>query len=317
MKTRTGFLIIVFGFLLATVVIAKEKIVENKVVVTVNGVALMASELDAAIDQIIPQATYHGGITEEKREEFREQALQDLITRELQYQDAVARGMKPDKKMVAALMKQIRDGFESKKAYKKALEQAGITEDGLQQITEKGVLVKDVIAKTVTEPSQITDAELKSYYDKNIAKFKQPESVSLRLISCSNETKAKEALSKIRAGEDFGNVAAQFSEDKYRIMGGNIGSIHRGRIYPEIENAAFKLKIGEMSDIIKSEGMWAIIKVEGKQNEKQLTFEESKDKLKKDLTKKRTEELKEKWMNDLRAKAKIEVISKDIAQDKK
>lgn len=281
---------------------------EESVVARVNSAPITSRDLEAAVDRLIPRATYHGSIPEEKRTEFRGKALEDLINQELQYQDALAKGMKPDKKAVKTRLEQIRDKYKTKAEYKAALERSGITEDELRAWVERANLIQAVLAKTVTGPARPTEAMLKDYYDKNTAKFKQPESVKLRMLSTKDEKKAKDILTKIRAGEDFGDLAARMSEDDYRIKGGDIGYIHRGRIYPELEEAAFTLKIGEASGVLKSQGMWFIIKVEDKEPEHLVKFEDIKGKLKKDLEDKRAAELLEKWIVDLRTKAKIEVL---------
>lgn len=282
---------------------------EEAVVARVNGAAILQTELEQAVDKLIPRATFHGSVSNEKRDEFREKALEDLIIRELQYQDALAKGMKPEKKQVKEQMKTIRDRFSSKKDYKKALNQAGLTEDQLQSRVEKDVLVAQVIAKITIEPSQLTPAEVQGHYEKNSDKFKQPESVRLRIISAKAEVKAKEALSKAAGGGDFGEIAARMSEDNYRVKGGDIGYVHRGRLYPELENAAFNMKAGAIGGPINAEGTWFIIKVEDKLPERQLSFEEVKNKLKKELEAKRSGELMEKWMGELKSKAKIEIVS--------
>ena len=298
---------IIVSFLLI-ILLSSSSYADDAVVAKVNGVAITSRELEEAVDRLIPRSTYHGSVSEEKRAEFREKALEELVTRELRYQDALARGMKPDKKQVKEHMGKIRERFKSKKEYKKALEQAGVTEDQLRARVEKDVLVSQVMVKAVAEPSRMSDADVQEYYDKNTGKFKQPESVKLRLISTKDEKKAAEALAKIKAGEDFGNLAAAVSEDQYRVKGGDIGYQHRGKLLPELENAAFQMKIGEIRGLIKAENLWFIIKVEDKKAEQQMTFDESKDKLKKELESKRNKELSEKWMADLRAKAKIEYI---------
>lgn len=282
----------------------------DDVVARVNGVDISSRDLEAAVNALIPRSTYHGSVSEEKRNAFRKKALENLINKELQYQDAVARGMKPGRKQVKAGMKKIRKRFKSKKAYKAAIAQAGITRDELRESVRREVLIRRAIEKTVTEPAQMTDAALKEYYQNNRAKFRQPESVRLRMISTKNAEKAQRILNQVKDGKDFGNLAARESEDNYRIKGGDIGYIHKGRIFPELQDAAFKLKPGEASGLVKAQGTWFIIKVEDKRPAHQLSFEESRDKLKKELEAKATEELMQKWISDLRAKAKIEILIK-------
>jgi parvulin-like peptidyl-prolyl isomerase len=126
-----------------------------------------------------------------------------------------------------------------------------------------------------------------------------------------DEKKATEALAKIKTGEEFGRVAATMSEDQFRVKGGDIGYQHRGKLLPELEKAAFSLKPGEMSGLIKAQNLWFIIKVEDKKPEHQMTFEESKDKLKKELEAKRAKELNDEWMTRLKAKSRIELFLKE------
>ena len=73
---------------------------------------------------------------------------------------------------------------------------------------------------------------------------------------------------------------------------------------------AFTLKKGETSGLLRAQNTWYIIKAEEKQPERQMTFDEARDKLKKKLETKRSDALMEKWLEDLRARAKIEIVSK-------
>lgn len=279
---------------------------EEGIVAKVNGVNITASDLEIEVDRLIPRATYHRNVSEERRADFRKKALDNLIEQELQYQDAVARGMKPDKKQVKERMKQIRDRFSSRKEYKAALEQAGISEDGLRKRVEREVLIQAVIDETVTKPADVSEKELRDYYSANLDKFRQPESVRLRVISVKDEKKAREIHGRLMAGEDFGALAATMSEDMYRIKGGDIGYIHRGRMIQEVEKTAFSLKIGEVSRPVKAGGMWYIVRCEDRLPEKQLTFDEVKARLERDLEAKKRTELMERWISDLASKAKIE-----------
>jgi peptidyl-prolyl cis-trans isomerase C len=280
---------------------------EGAVAAVVNGKPISMRDLEEAVDRILPRATFHGSLSEERRAEYREKALEDVITFELQYQDALTRGLEPDSKQVKEMLKQVRDAFPSSGDYKKWLKGASLTERQLKEKIEKQALVQAVTNAVVIEPSHVSDAALREYYDRNIHMFKYPESVKLRIISTKDEAKANGILARLDSGEDFGSVAARMSEDAYRIKGGDIGFVHRGRIYPALEEAAFKLKPGQVSELIRTEGLWFIIKVEDRVSERMIPFDEAKDGLKKDLEKKRRDELMEKWIEPLRAKASIEI----------
>lgn len=297
-----------FFSLIITILFSASAYAEENIVAKVNGTSFTKKDLETEVDRLIPRMTFHRNVPPEKRKTYYDKALEELINRELQYQDALAKGMKPDKEKVDAQLANIRKRFKSPEEYKAVLEKESITEEKLRAQIEKELLVQDMIAKKVTDAAQISEAKLKEYYEKNTSMFKQPESVRLRIISTKDETKAKDMLAKIKDGEEFGVLAWNFSEDSYRVKSGDIGYIHKGRMLPEIEEVALKLKVGAVSDIIKTEDAWYIIKVEDRKPETQLSFEEVKNKLKKKFETERARELKEKWITDLRAKAKIEVL---------
>ena len=294
-----------FGLTLA----ASGAFAEPRIVARVNDGVITTRDVDQEVARMLPSVSFHGNLSAEKTEELRENAMEILITKELQYQDAVRKGVKPDKSIVNEQMTRIRDRFKGKKEFLAALQGAGMTEDDHRKMVEKDVVVSQIIKQTVVDPARQTDAMLKDYYDKNLTKFRQPESVRLRIITTKDLAKAQDALSRIHQGQDFGNVASRLSEDNYRIMGGDLGYIHRGRVLPEIEEVAFRLKPGEVSDLIKADNTFFIVKTEERKAEHQLTFGESKDKLRKELEKRRSDELMTAWMAELKGRAKIEIVS--------
>jgi peptidyl-prolyl cis-trans isomerase C len=283
---------------------------EETVVAVVNGTKITMKDLEAQVDRLIPRATFHRSVPEEKRKRYYKQALDEIINRELMYQDALESGMKPEKEKVDAQIQKMKTRFKSDEDYKAALEKEGIKEDIVRSQIEKELLVQQINEKKVNETSRMSEKQLEEYYDKNMSKFKQPESMKLRIISMKDEQKAKDILEKIKGGDDFGELAYNFSEDSYRVKSGDIGYIHKGRMLPEIETAALKLKTGDVSDLIKTEDSWFIIKVEDKKPEQQLTFAEVKDKLRKELETEKSRQLSEKFIADLKAKAKIEILLK-------
>jgi parvulin-like peptidyl-prolyl isomerase len=286
----------------------------SEVVAIVNGTVLTQKDLDAELDRLIPKITFHHSVSNEKRKFYYDQALQELINRELQYQDALAKNMKPGKEKLDAQMGKIRNKFKTPEEYNAALEKEGLSEENVRAWVEKDMMIQTAFANVVTAKAKVSDEEVKKYYEKNATRFKQPESVKLRIISVKDEKKARDILAMLQSGDDFGELASNMSEDSYRAKGGDVGYMHKGRMLPEIEDAAFKLKIGEISDVINAQDTWFIIKLEDKKPEHQLSFEEVRGKLKKDLERERIKELNDKWIADLRAKAKIEVLLKTEEQ---
>lgn len=283
---------------------------EDVIVAKVNGTTFTQKDLETEVDRLIPQMTFHRNVPPEKRKNYYGKALDELINRELQYQDAKAKDIKIEKEKIDAQLEKFKKRFKSEKEYQAALKQEKSTEEQVRARIEKELLAQAAYTRNVTEPAKMSEPALKEYYEKNAAKLKQPESAKLRIISTTDEKKAQDILAKIKQGDDFGELAYGLSEDSYRVKSGDVGYIHKGRMLPEIDAVAFKLKAGEVSDIIKAENNWFIIKVEDKKPEQQMTFEETKAKLQKELEAERANELKKKWIDNLRAKAKIEILLK-------
>lgn len=283
---------------------------EDVIVAKVNDTTFTQKDLESEVDRLIPQMTFHRNVPPEKRKNYYGKALDELINRELQYQDAKAKDIKIEKEKIDAQLEKFKKRFKSEKEYQAALDKEKSTEEQVRARIEKELLAQAAYTRNVTEPAKMSEPALKEYYEKNAAKFKQPESAKLRIISTTDEKKAQDILVKIKQGDDFGELAYRLSEDSYRVKSGDIGYIHKGRMLPEIDAVAFKLKVGEVSDIIKAENNWFIIKVEDKKPEHQMTFEETKPRLQKELETERANELKKKWIDSLRAKAKIEILLK-------
>ena len=115
----------------------------------------------------------------------------------------------------------------------------------------------------------VTPAEVERYYNQNIQQFQAPEQVRASHILFKTEGKneeevrkqAEEVLKKVKAGGDFAALAKQYSEDSTKDQGGDLGLFGRGRMVPEFETAAFAMQPGQVSDLVKSQFGFHIIKV--------------------------------------------------------
>jgi peptidyl-prolyl cis-trans isomerase C len=290
---------------------------ESKVVATVNGSAITRADLDMEINRLLPQELYHRSVTPEKQAEIEKKALENLINAELFFIEAKRQGLKINDSEVKKRLDTIRASYQNKKAFEDALKRSGMTNSVFEEKVRQGMMVEKLIEKEVRV--SLTDNNLEEYYNKNIEKFKEPESVRIRYIYVKinpsesdgrkkAKERAKEAYSKINSGSDFAQIAQTYSNDMSRIKGGDVGFVHRGAMPHDIEKVAFSLKTGQASEILETDTGFHIIKVEEKRASRQVQFKEIKDKLKKELTESMQKERMEGLIKKLRENAKIQHI---------
>ncbi|WP_320197483.1 peptidylprolyl isomerase [Agrobacterium sp. rho-13.3] len=109
----------------------------------------------------------------------------------------------------------------------------------------------------------VTDAEVKARYDKEVAGLPQEEEVKAAHILVATEEEAKDVIKQLDAGKDFAALAKEKSTDSNKDDGGDLGWFGKGRMVPEFEEAAFKLKKGEYTkEPVKSQFGFHVIKLE-------------------------------------------------------
>jgi peptidyl-prolyl cis-trans isomerase C len=155
----------------------------------------------------------------------------------------------------------------------------------------------DVATKAATD-----EAEHKAYDEAAKAQPPQPE-VHARHILLPTEEEAKAALARVKAGEDFAKVATELSKDPGG-EGGDLGWFTKDKMVPEFADAAFKMEPGQVSDPVKSQFGWHIIKVEEKRMKTFPPFDQIKDQAARYVAQKAQSEM----ITKLREGAKIERI---------
>jgi parvulin-like peptidyl-prolyl isomerase len=289
-----------------------------KVVATVNAVGLTEADLAEEIKKILPtESSFHGGVDQNRMKTIRSKALGVLVEKELQYQDALAKGMKLSDAELNAEIGKIRDKFKTKGDFVRLIEAAGFTEDSFKRFVERKILADRIKAQMVDQQVQLTEAQLKEYYETNKARYFKPAEFRVSHIllkvdpaSTSEQRaqireKAEAVLKQLKKGADFAELAQKESNDISSIKGGDIGSFHTGETVPEFEEAVKNLKVGEMSGVVETMYGFHIIKLTDKKEPRQLQYEEMKEKIKAQLTEKEKDRLFNQWMETLRAKAKI------------
>ncbi len=178
------------------------------------------------------------------------------------------------------------------------------------------LLMEDMLQSVGKEA--LTDAAMHKVYDEAVKQMGQEQEVHARHIliraapgdekaSKAAEDKIKAIIVRLKNGEDFAKVAAEVTEDPSgKANGGDLGYFSKEQMVPEFSDVAFKLEKGQISEPVKTQFGWHVLKVEDKRLKPVPKFEEVKPQIEQYVTRKAQAELVQK----LRAEAKIEKMYK-------
>jgi peptidyl-prolyl cis-trans isomerase C len=150
----------------------------------------------------------------------------------------------------------------------------------------------------------VNDAAMKKVYDDAIGQMKKEPEVRARHILVESEDEAKAVVTELKKGADFAELAKTKSKDPGSADGGDLGYFTKDQMVPEFSEVAFKLDKGALSDPVKSQFGWHVIKVEDKRERQPPEYDKVKDQLENFLVRKSQSEL----ITKLRAEGKIERV---------
>ncbi|HOJ43480.1 MAG TPA: peptidylprolyl isomerase, partial [Syntrophorhabdaceae bacterium] len=202
-----------------------------------------------------------------------------------------------------------------REAKKEDIEKNPEFQERLKDIKEQ-LVIEFLLKKKINVDAQITEDDLKQYYEKNKEAFKRDREINTRHILVNTEDEARQIKEKISKGEDFAELAKKYSIDpSAKANGGEIGFHPKGTLLPEYEAAAFKLnKVGQISDIVKTKFGYHIIKLEGIRPPSYMPYEEVKDYIKQKIAQEKQTQALEKYITNLKSTAKI-TINEDLLKD--
>jgi peptidyl-prolyl cis-trans isomerase C len=125
----------------------------------------------------------------------------------------------------------------------------------------------------------ISDAALHQLYDELTKEMAGEKEVHARHILVESEPEAKAVFDELRKGADFATLAKQKSKDPSSSDGGDLGYFTKDRMVPEFANVAFNLQVGQISEPVKTEFGWHVIKVEDQRDRQIPAFDQVKDQL--------------------------------------
>jgi len=155
---------------------------------------------------------------------------------------------------------------------------------------------------------QNTEENQKKYYEENKEKYMSPEMVRLSIITVKTEDEAKNILKKIEEGEDFAELAKEYSKGPTASKGGDLSFRPRKAMRKELADIVSNMKIGEIKGPVRSEDGYSIVKLTDRKEQDVVPFENVKSKIANDYAKK----LSEDKISGLRKAAKLQINSAEL-----
>ncbi|MPQ43244.1 peptidylprolyl isomerase [Clostridium tarantellae] len=247
---------------------------ENKVLAVVGGREITASQVDEIIARYPAQQRAMLETEQGKRN-----VLEQAIAFELMYDFGRETGV------------------DKTDAYKDQLEKIG-----------KELISQMVMSKTLSEVT-VTDEEALSYYNDHKDMFGEPANVTAKHILVDLEEECQKIREEIASGSKTFEVAAgEYSKCPSKEQGGNLGAFSKGMMVPEFEEAAFNLPLGEVSNPVKTQFGYHLIKVEDKKEASVKTFEEVKSQVVNQLIQERQQRKYLDFINELREKYGVKMV---------
>ncbi|MCM3724098.1 peptidylprolyl isomerase [Neobacillus cucumis] len=197
----------------------------------------------------------------------------------------------------------LKEQYGGEDAFNQALVDNNTTLTALKNDVKNYLLIKKLLEPEI----KITEDEMKTYFEQNKDSYATAEQVKASHILVADEKTAKEIKQKLDNGEDFATLAKKYSTDEStKDNGGELGYFAKGTMVTEFDNVAFTLPVNKISDPVKTEYGYHIIKVEDKKAAQAANYEASKAKIKETLFDQKVDSEYQTWIDSKKKNYDIE-----------
>jgi peptidyl-prolyl cis-trans isomerase C len=302
----------------------------EEVIIKVNGVEIKRAVLEQFVDQRAKMQLQMLGpmgsnlppdAMENIKQRLRPQVFEMLIDKELAEQQIKAKQIQITDEQIDVRIEEIaKSRGKTVKDMEGEMAASGAKmEDVRKEIRLSMGLDKLLESEMSDADKTVSDEEAKKFYDDNIKQFSQPEQVQASHIllgtkdmdaaaKTAAKTKAEEVLKLVKGGGDFAALAKEHSTCPSKERGGDLGYFAKEQMVPEFANAAWAMKVGDISDIVESQFGFHIIKVTGRKDAVTESFDKVKEQIVNNLKMQKRQQFWTTYRVKMREGAKIEKL---------
>lgn len=321
-KGKRGLPLLLFGAMtLLTHSIETSHAVVDRVVAIVNQEVITLSEVEKIVHSSQEKIPSGDRLEKQKQlEQIYRKALEKLIEERLIDQEIKKAGIKVSEKEIEATLEDVkRRNGATQEDLERALAGEGLTLEAYKKQIEKGLQWRKLMSWVVKVDSKTGERELRDFYQKNIDRYRMNETYrcSHILFIVPKEAppeqvqeikkKCQRVLEMIKKGEDFGEMALLYSEDISKKDRGDLGYLKKGDLFPDFEKEVLRLKVGEVSGIVRTAFGFHIIKLLDHKGKDPLPFEEIKERVQADYYESEMEKAYREFLEMLKKKSIIEI----------
>jgi len=290
-----------------------------EILARVNGEDVKKAELDMAVKTLEDRA--RSAVPPEQRDAVYRQVLDRIIGFHLLVQEARNRKIVAPPWEVDGQIDQIKKQFPTEDAFKQMLQSRGVTLERLRADTAETISVNEMLKAELEPKVKVSDAETKTFYDQNKARFRQEDSVHASHIlirveeqadvatRAKGKAQADDLLKQLKKGAAFADLAKKYSQDPGSAPnGGDLGFFNRGQMVPAFDQAAFALQPGQTSAVVVTPFGYHIIRVAEAKPGRDLGYDEVKAQIADHLKQQIRDQKSQEFVDQLKAKGNVQIF---------
>jgi peptidyl-prolyl cis-trans isomerase SurA len=288
----------------------------NRIVAVVNDQIITLHELEKSLKQIAPDLAEKAGDPE-----IRRQLLARLIDQKLIDMQVKRLGIQITEEEVDKAVERIKEeqGLTAAGEFVRALQKEGLTEADFRNRIREQLLRYRLVSREIGSRIIIPEDRLRDFFEKNKSKYQKQEGIHLALIFLSTDglgdeeikskrKKMEEIRERLLKGEDFAELAKQYSQDPSASTGGDLGVFDPSELDPNLREALAGLQAGQITPVLQTSRGLQLIKVVEIIGNKDVDFKQVRERVYNDLFQEEVDKRFAEWLEKIRERSHIQVL---------